>query len=141
MVYRETEGALQQIAGQWLERYTLIQAATPGQERVPPVLIIVCDNTDVAEVFYRKISGETEEEVVTEEDVEEAMAEGDEENGEPPVKAKKSKKATSKSTEKRPAKRKKIVSLEQYEAEAKGGAEDVEPVPGVPGHHRLSLRR
>ena len=34
--------------------------------------------------------------------------------------SKKSKKATSKSTEKRPAKRKKIVSLEQYEAEAKG---------------------
>jgi type III restriction enzyme len=96
VVYRETEGALQQIAGQWLERYTLIQAATPGQERVPPVLIIVCDNTDVAEVFYRKISGETEEEVVTEEDVEEAMAEGDEENGEPPVKAKKSKKAKAK---------------------------------------------
>ena len=28
---------------------------------MPPVLIIVCDNTEIAEVFYRKISGEQEE--------------------------------------------------------------------------------
>ena len=69
MVYREAEGALQQIAGQWEERFQQIQAATPGQEHVPPVLIIVCDNTDIAEVFYRKISGEREEEIVTEADV------------------------------------------------------------------------
>ena len=77
VVYREAEGALQQIAGQWKERFDTDQRATPGQERVPPVLILVCDNTDIAEVFYRKISGETEAETVTEADVEEVLEEDD----------------------------------------------------------------
>ena len=44
----------------------MIQERHAGQEHVPPVLIVVCDNTDIAEVFYRKISGETEVEAVTE---------------------------------------------------------------------------
>ncbi len=69
VVYRESEGALLQIASQWKERFEQIQQASPGQDKAPPVLIIVCDNTDIAEVFYRKISGETEAEVVTEEEV------------------------------------------------------------------------
>jgi len=80
VVFREAEGALKQIAGQWVERFRYIQEAAPGKENVPPVLIIVCDNTDIAEVFYREISGEREEEIVTEADVEEAAEE--EENGE-----------------------------------------------------------
>jgi type III restriction enzyme len=79
VVYREAEGALRQIASQWKERYEQIQAAKPGQEQVPPVLIIVCNDTGVAEVFYRKISGEIEEEVVTEAEVAEVLA--DDENG------------------------------------------------------------
>ena len=79
VVYREAEGALQQIAGQWVERFIQIRDAKPGQEQIPPALIVVCDNTDIAEVFYRKISGETEEEIVSQEEVEEVLAE---ENGE-----------------------------------------------------------
>ena len=43
------------------------------------MLIIVCDNTDIAEVFYRKICGEIEEDVVTEAEVAEVL--GEEENG------------------------------------------------------------
>ncbi len=74
-VYRECQPALQQIAGQWVQRFRQMQEATPGQERVPPVLIVVCDNTDIADVFFRKISGESEEDVVGTEDVEE-MDEG-----------------------------------------------------------------
>ncbi len=74
-VYREAEGALLQIAGQWRERWEQIQQAAPGQDRTPPVLIIVCDNTDIAEVFYRHISGEEEVETTTEEDVNEALEE------------------------------------------------------------------
>ncbi len=74
VVYREAEGALKQIAGQWLERFKYIEQATPGQEHVPPVLIIVCDNTDIAEVFYRKISGETEEEIITQEEVDTVLS-------------------------------------------------------------------
>ncbi|HJT31819.1 MAG TPA: hypothetical protein VJ783_07175, partial [Pirellulales bacterium] len=69
IVFREAEGALQQIAAQWAERFEYHQAASPGRERVPPVLIVVCDNTEIAEVFFRKISGETEQEVVTAEEV------------------------------------------------------------------------
>jgi type III restriction enzyme len=53
------------------------------QEQVPPVLIIVCDNTEIADFFYRKISGESESEVVTQEDVEEVEA-GDEAEEEAP---------------------------------------------------------
>ena len=45
------------------------------------MLILVCDNTDIAEVFYRKISGETETETVTEADVAEVLGEDDEGNG------------------------------------------------------------
>jgi type III restriction enzyme len=77
VVYREAQDALLQIAGQWVERFNFIRDGKPGQETIPPVLIIVCDNTDIAEVFYRKISGETEEDIVTQEDVEDA-AESDE---------------------------------------------------------------
>src|SRR5262245_53803307 len=79
--YREAEGALKQIAGQWLERFKYIQQATPEQERIPPVLIVVCDNTDIADYFYRKISGETESEAVTLQDVEDVEG-GEEEDGE-----------------------------------------------------------
>jgi type III restriction enzyme len=81
VVYREGEPALKQLAGQWVERFKYIQEAKPGQLQVPPVLIIVCDNVDIAEVFYRKISGEEPVETVTAEDIAEA-AETDEEDAE-----------------------------------------------------------
>lgn len=96
IVYREAEGALQQIAAQWRERFEYVHDARPGEDAIPPVLIIVCDNTDIAEVFYRKISGETEIEVVTEADVDEAVLnEGDEDGGavEPVVRGRKGKKS------------------------------------------------
>jgi type III restriction enzyme len=64
IVYREAEAALNTLASQWVERYDYVQQASLNQDRVPPVLIIVCDNTDIAEVFYRKISGEETVELV-----------------------------------------------------------------------------
>jgi len=79
VVFREAHAAIVQIASQWIERFKYMEEATPGQENVPTVLIIVCDNTNIAEVFYRKISGEREEEIVTEEDVEEVVTGNDEE--------------------------------------------------------------
>ncbi len=69
--YREAEGALKQLAGQWHQKFVMIQEANPDQEKAPPVLIVVCDNTEIADYFYRKISGESESDVVTLEDVEE----------------------------------------------------------------------
>lgn len=70
VVYQKAEGALQQIAGQWKERFEYVQNAAPGKDQIPPVLIIVCDNTDIAEVFFENISGERTVEAVTLEDVE-----------------------------------------------------------------------
>lgn len=84
-VYREAEGALKQLAGQWAERFKYIEAATPGQEHVPPVLIVVCDNVDIAEVFYRKISGEEPIDVATEADLEAVEAEEDGDEEAPPA--------------------------------------------------------
>lgn len=78
VVYKYAEGALIQIAHQWLERFNYTEEAAPGQTRVPPVLIVVCDNTDVAQIFFENISGEREVESVTEADVEAVMSDEDE---------------------------------------------------------------
>lgn len=58
VVWSEAQGALETLASQYKERLDYIQQASPGQDRTPPVLIIVCDNTDIADIFYRNISGE-----------------------------------------------------------------------------------
>jgi type III restriction enzyme len=70
VVYREAEDALLTLAGQWKERFEQLQASEPGQDRTPPVMIVVCDNTDIAEHFHRMISGE--ETVLAEEPEDEA---------------------------------------------------------------------
>ena len=57
--YREAEDALLTLAGQWRERFRQVQDAAPGADRTPPVMIVVCDNTDIASHFHRMISGET----------------------------------------------------------------------------------
>lgn len=58
VVYRKAQDALLTLAGEWKERFEQVQKSAPGLDRTPPVLIIVCDNTEIAEEFYRKISGE-----------------------------------------------------------------------------------
>jgi len=76
VVWRKAQDALLTLASQWVGRFEQLQAsAGPGIDRTPPVLIIVCDNTDIAEYFFQKISGEQVVEV--EEDGEE-----DDDNGE-----------------------------------------------------------
>ena len=79
--WREAEAALLTLAGEWKERFDQVQASAPGQDRTPPVMIAVCDNTDVAEHFHRMISGE---EVVEAAGVDGAAeeAEEDEDDGE-----------------------------------------------------------
>jgi len=62
-VWREAEPALAVLATQWQERFEYLRDAKPGQSFVPPVLIVVGDNTDIAQVFFEKISGETVEEI------------------------------------------------------------------------------
>lgn len=58
VIYEKAEPALNTLAGQWVERFKLIEEKDTLQDKIPPALIIVCDNTDIAEVFYRNISGE-----------------------------------------------------------------------------------
>ncbi|MEJ7639676.1 MAG: hypothetical protein WKF75_17310 [Singulisphaera sp.] len=86
-LYKEAEGALDTLASQWAERFELIQAASDAADKTPPVMIVVCDNVNVAEVFYRNISGETMEEEV---EVEETRRGGDRRGGSS-AKAKKTK--------------------------------------------------
>lgn len=64
VIYREAEPAIRTLAGQWVERFQYIQEATDEQDKTPPALIIVCANTDIAEVVFKKISGEETVEVV-----------------------------------------------------------------------------
>ncbi|HXI72383.1 MAG TPA: DEAD/DEAH box helicase family protein [Verrucomicrobiae bacterium] len=73
VVYRKAEDALLTLAGEWKDRFDQIIKATPGQDRTPPVMIIVCDNTDIAEHFHKMISGEEtiEADIPDEEDDEE----------------------------------------------------------------------
>jgi type III restriction enzyme len=78
VMYREAEGALQQLAGQWKERFEYVQQPKQGQEHVPPVMIVVCDNTDLAELLYQKISGETQIGQVTQADIDEVTENGEE---------------------------------------------------------------
>jgi type III restriction enzyme len=57
-VYREAEGALTVLASQWRDRFDLIRNTSAERDPVPPVLIVVCGDTALAEIFYRKLSGE-----------------------------------------------------------------------------------
>ena len=59
VIWEKAEPALQTLAGQYKERFEYIRDGSPGQDKTPPALIIVCDNTDIAELFFKNISGET----------------------------------------------------------------------------------
>ncbi|MCP4200951.1 MAG: DEAD/DEAH box helicase family protein [bacterium] len=65
-VFREAGGALKTLAGQWQTRFEEIRDKSADDNPVPPVLIVVCDNTNIAQVFFEKISGEREVEVPSE---------------------------------------------------------------------------
>ena len=77
VVYRKAEDALLTLAGEWKERFDDVQASAPGQDRTPPVMIVVCDNTNIATHFHRMISGEE----VTKEDGQDASGTTGSENG------------------------------------------------------------
>jgi len=57
-VYREAEGAALMLYGQWKHTFDEVRSKAISREAIPPVMIIVCDNTDIAQVFFEKISGE-----------------------------------------------------------------------------------
>jgi len=57
-VFREAQGALLTLASQWKKRFEEIRQSSSGDAFIPPVLIVVCDNTDISEIVYQQISGE-----------------------------------------------------------------------------------
>jgi type III restriction enzyme len=79
VVWREAQDALTTLASQWQERAQYLQNAKPGQEWAPPVMIIVADNTAIAELFYRNISGEQTVEIIVEDSDDDAEGVDDDE--------------------------------------------------------------
>ncbi|MFA4864382.1 MAG: DEAD/DEAH box helicase family protein [Bacteroidales bacterium] len=63
VVWERANGALVQLAGQYKERFDYFKTGDERNLAIPPAMIIVCDNTNIAELFYQKISGEQTEEV------------------------------------------------------------------------------
>ena len=60
-VWREANSALKILASQWKERFETHKSAKPGQEFIPPVMIVVCDNVNIAQYFFEQISGQVTE--------------------------------------------------------------------------------
>ncbi len=59
VVWVKANDALLQLAGQYKERYSYFQGRNDNNLAIPPVMIIVCDNTNIAELYFQNISGET----------------------------------------------------------------------------------
>ena len=57
-LYKGAESALTTLASGWKSQFDESQGRARGDDFVPPVLIVVCDNTELAEHAYRMISGE-----------------------------------------------------------------------------------
>ena len=66
-IYKYAEGALTMLAGEWRKQFDKYREDAAGCPFIPPVLIVVCDNTEISEVFFRKISGEEPYETVDDE--------------------------------------------------------------------------
>jgi type III restriction enzyme len=62
-VYREAQSALITLASQWRQRFEQYRSATSTQLTIPPVMIVVCHETETSQLFYEQLSGEREEEV------------------------------------------------------------------------------
>lgn len=94
VVWRKAEDALVQLAGEYEKQFDAIQESSDFALKSPPVMILVCDNTNIAQVFYENISGQSEIEDANDspgEDNDDAEDLGEEETG---AKKKKIKKRT-----------------------------------------------
>lgn len=58
--FKYAEDALVTLASQWKVQFEEARKNAAGKDFIPPVMIVVCDNTDIAEIAFEKISGETE---------------------------------------------------------------------------------
>ena len=58
VVWEKAQDALLTLASQYKERLEYIEESSPWEDKTPPAMIIVCNDTELAEVFHREISGE-----------------------------------------------------------------------------------
>jgi type III restriction enzyme len=66
VVWERAQDGLVQLAGEYKKAFEAIQQASDTALKAPPVLIVVCDNTDIAQVFFENISGQSEVEDIPE---------------------------------------------------------------------------
>lgn len=59
-IYKYADGALKMLASQWKRQFDKYKSDSDGKSFIPPVMIVVCDNTEISEIFYQRISGESE---------------------------------------------------------------------------------
>ena len=71
VVWERAQDALVQLAGEYKKTFEAIQEADDNVLKAPPVMIVVCDNTDIARVFFENISGQSEVEEITEDSTDE----------------------------------------------------------------------
>ena len=60
VVWSKAEDALVQLAGEYEKQFNAVMEASDLVLKAPPVMILVCDNTNIAQVFFENISGQTE---------------------------------------------------------------------------------
>ena len=60
-VLEYAEPALVTLASQWKVQFDKYGEDAGGRSFIPPVMIVVCDNTDTSQIVYEHISGEREE--------------------------------------------------------------------------------
>ena len=77
-IYTETQPALVQLAGQWKTTFEEMTQKV-GDDAIPPVMIVVCNDKKASQIFFEKISGQREiAAVATIEDVEAEASEDEE---------------------------------------------------------------
>ncbi len=81
IVWERAQDAFVQLAGEYKQAFAAVAEASDTALKAPPVMILVCDNTDIAQVFFENISGQKE--------VEDIQAVDEDEEEAPPGKRKK----------------------------------------------------
>ena len=58
VMWEKAQSALLTLASQYKERFEYIQEGSLGEDKTPPAMILVCNDMEHAEIFYKEISGE-----------------------------------------------------------------------------------
>jgi len=67
IVWERAQDAFVQLAGEYKKAFDAIEEASDTALKAPPVMIVVCDNTDIAQLFFENISGQADVEEIPEE--------------------------------------------------------------------------